>query len=71
MAVTITAINQAEICIVPELKHLGLIEQPQSFTAPVIDFSESSPYEQKTKTLSGGQAAVEACVMKKPNMYLG
>ena len=31
-------IDQVEICIVPELKHLGLIEQPQSFTLPVIEF---------------------------------
>ena len=39
MAATIAAeIDQAAICIVPELKHLGLIEQPQSFTLPVIDF---------------------------------
>ena len=39
MAATIAAeIDQVAICIVPELKHLGLIEQPQSFTLPVIDF---------------------------------
>ena len=39
MAATIAGeIDQAEICIVPELKHLGLIEQPQSFTLPVIEF---------------------------------
>ena len=39
MAVTIASeIDRAEICIVPELKHLGLIEQPQSFTAPVVEF---------------------------------
>jgi len=39
MAATIAAeIDQAAIYIVPELKHLGLIEQPQSFTLPVIDF---------------------------------
>jgi len=39
MATTIAAeIDQAAICIVSELKHLGLIEQPQSFTLPVIDF---------------------------------
>jgi (E)-2-((N-methylformamido)methylene)succinate hydrolase len=31
-------IDQAEIRIVPELKHLGLMEQPQSFTVPVIEF---------------------------------
>ena len=44
MAVTIASqINQAEICIVPELKHLGLIEQPQSFTAPVVDFFRKLP----------------------------
>ena len=39
MAKTIAdEIDQADICIVPELKHLGLIEQPQSFTQPVIEF---------------------------------
>ena len=39
MALTIAGeIDQAEICIVPELKHLGLMERPQSFTAPVIEF---------------------------------
>lgn len=31
-------ITGAEHCVVPDLQHLGLIEQPQSFTAPVIDF---------------------------------
>ena len=36
-------IDQAEICIVPELKHLGLIEQPQSFTLPVIEFFRKLP----------------------------
>ena len=44
MAATIAGeIDQAEICIVPELKHLGLVEQPQSFTAPVIDFFRKFP----------------------------
>lgn len=44
MATTIAGeIDQAEICIVPELKHLGLMEQPQSFTAPVIDFFRKLP----------------------------
>ena len=39
MAFTIAGeIDQSEICIVPELKHLGLMERPQSFTAPVIEF---------------------------------
>ena len=36
-------IDQVEICIVPELKHLGLIEQPQSFTMPVIEFFRKLP----------------------------
>ena len=36
-------IDQAEICIVPKLKHLGLIEQPQSFTLPVIEFFRKLP----------------------------
>ena len=36
-------IDQVEICIVPELKHLGLIEQPQSFTLPVIEFFRKLP----------------------------
>ena len=36
-------IDQSEICIVPELKHLGLIEQPQSFTLPVIKFFRKLP----------------------------
>ena len=44
MAVTIAGeIDQAEICIVPELKHLGLLERPQSFTAPVIEFFGKLP----------------------------
>ena len=44
MAVTIAGeIDQAEICIVPELKHLGLMERPQSFTAPVIEFFRKLP----------------------------
>ena len=44
MAVTIAGeIDQAEICIVPQLKHLGLIERPQSFTAPVIEFFRKLP----------------------------
>ena len=36
-------IDQVEICIVPELKHLGLIEQPQSFTLPIIEFFRKLP----------------------------
>ena len=44
MAATIAGeIDQAEICIVPELKHLGVVEQPQLFTAPVIDFFRKLP----------------------------
>ena len=44
MAATIAGeIDQVEICIVPELKHLGLIEQPQSFTLPVIEFFRKLP----------------------------
>ena len=44
MAATIASeIDQVEICIVPELKHLGLIEQPQSFTLPVIEFFRKLP----------------------------
>jgi pimeloyl-ACP methyl ester carboxylesterase len=44
MASTIAGeIDQAEICIVPELKHLGLMERPQSFTAPVIEFFRKLP----------------------------
>ena len=31
-------IDQADLYIVPELKHLGLIEQPQSFTSPIVEF---------------------------------
>jgi hypothetical protein len=31
-------IEIAEISIVSDLQHLGLMEQPQAFTAPVIDF---------------------------------
>lgn len=44
MAATIAGeIDQAEICIVPELRHLGLIEQPQSFTLPIIEFFRKLP----------------------------
>ena len=44
MATTIAGeIDQVEICIVPELKHLGLIEQPQSFTLPIIEFFRKLP----------------------------
>ena len=44
MAATIASeIDQVEVCIVPELKHLGLIEQPQSFTLPVIEFFRKLP----------------------------
>ena len=44
MAVTIAGeFGQAEICIVPELKHLGLMERPQSFTVPVIEFFRKIP----------------------------
>jgi pimeloyl-ACP methyl ester carboxylesterase len=44
MAASIASeIDQVEICIVPELKHLGLIEQPQSFTLPVIEFFRKLP----------------------------
>ena len=44
MAVTIAGeIDQAEICIVPKLKHLGLMERPQSFTAPVVEFFRKLP----------------------------
>ena len=39
MAATISSeIDQADLYIVPELKHLGLIEQPQSFTSPIVEF---------------------------------
>ena len=31
-------IETAEISIVPDLQHLGLMEQPEVFTAPVIEF---------------------------------
>ena len=37
-AIIAKEIDQAEIRIVPELKHLGLMEQPQSFALPVIEF---------------------------------
>ena len=44
MAVTIAGeIDQAEICIVPKLKHLGLMERPQLFTTPVIEFFRKLP----------------------------
>ena len=44
MAVTIASeIDRAELYIVPELRHLGLIEQPQSFTAPVVEFFRKFP----------------------------
>ncbi len=39
MARTIASeINGAEVIIVPGLKHLGLIERPELFTAPIIEF---------------------------------
>jgi len=39
MAVAIAGeIQDADICIVPALQHLGLIEQPALFTAPVLDY---------------------------------
>ena len=39
MSVAIAAeIETAELSIVPDLQHLGLLEQPQAFTQPVIDF---------------------------------
>jgi pimeloyl-ACP methyl ester carboxylesterase len=31
-------IETAELSIVPDLQHLGLLEQPQAFTQTVIDF---------------------------------
>lgn len=31
-------ISGAEIIVVPGLKHLGLIERPEAFTAPILDF---------------------------------
>ena len=36
-------IDQADFCIVPKLKYLELIEQPQSFTQPVIEFFRKLP----------------------------
>ena len=44
MAATIAVeIDRAEICVVPELRHLGLMEQPQSYTAPVMEFFRKLP----------------------------
>ena len=28
----------AQLCIVPELQHLGLMERPKSFTDPILEF---------------------------------
>jgi pimeloyl-ACP methyl ester carboxylesterase len=36
------AIDGAETVIVPDLRHLGLIEDPAAFTAPLVDFLEKN-----------------------------
>jgi len=33
-------INRAETIIVPHLQHLGLMEDPDAFTKPILDFLE-------------------------------
>lgn len=36
-------ITDAQTIVVPDLQHLGLIEQPQLFTEPILDFLRSTP----------------------------
>ena len=35
-------IEDAETIIVPELRHMGLVEQPDLFTAPILEFLQKN-----------------------------